>query len=146
MQAAPAHLVVPALGRARPTPGQPGSVNRVPQPRQLARAYLGRPACAAAEATATPYDGRHTYASLRIHEGDSPLLVAAALGHATGELVWRRYAHLFEEARLAPNVAMVDAIEAARASVGASGIRPLFAQGPSRGLQVAGQNDENPLA
>ena len=85
------------------------------------------------------------HASLRIHEGDSPLLVAAALGHSTGERVWRRYVHLFEEARLAPNVAMVEAIETARASVGVSGVRPLFAQDPSRGLRVAGQNAENPL-
>ena len=64
--------------------------------------------------------GRHTYASLLIHEGRSPQLVAAALGHASGELVWRRYAHVFDEARLAPSVPMVEAIEVARVAVGAS--------------------------
>jgi integrase len=41
---------------------------------------------------ATPYDDRHTYASLLIHEGRSPLLVAAALGHSTAALVWSRTA------------------------------------------------------
>jgi integrase len=81
------------------------------------RRGVWRPAATAAGVKATPYDGRHTYASLLIHEGRSPLLVSAALGHASGELVWRRYAHVFEEARLAPSVAMVDAIEAARAEI-----------------------------
>ena len=38
---------------------------------------------------ATPCDGRHTFASLLIHEGRSPLLVSAALGHASGETTWR---------------------------------------------------------
>jgi integrase len=84
---------------------------------------------------ATPYDGRHTYASLLIHEGRSPLLVSAALGHASGELVWRRYAHVFEEARLAPSVAMVDAIEAARAELERAGLRPGCSQGAVRALR-----------
>lgn len=48
---------------------------------------------------ATPYDGRHTFASLLIHEGRSPLLVSAALGHASGETTWRHYAHVFDESR-----------------------------------------------
>ena len=43
-------------------------------------------------------------------------MVSAALGHSTGELVWKRYAHVFGEARLAPNVSMVDAVYAARAT------------------------------
>jgi integrase len=83
-----------------------------------------------------PYDGRHTYASLLIHEGRSPLLVAAALGHAGGELVWRRYAHVFEEARLAPGAGMVESIEAARADLERSGLRPACAQGPVRVLRA----------
>ena len=68
---------------------------------------------------ARPADGRHTYASLLIHEGRSPLLVSAALGHASGELVWRRYGHVFAEARLASMSSMVLAIEEAREAVGA---------------------------
>jgi hypothetical protein len=64
---------------------------------------------------ATPDDGRHTHAWLLIHAGRSPLLVSAAVGHASGETTWRRDPHVFDEARRAPDVSMVDAIEAARA-------------------------------
>ena len=53
---------------------------------------------------------------------------------ATGERVWRSYAHLFEEARLAPDVAMVDAIEQARAELERAGLRPGCAQGAVRVL------------
>jgi integrase len=49
--------------------------------------------------TVSPGDGRHTFASLLIHEARSVLLVQAALGHSSGEMVWRRYAHVFEAAR-----------------------------------------------
>ena len=59
------------------------------------------PACARAGVEATPYDCRHSYASLLIHAGRSPLAVAAALGHASGETTWKHYAHVFEEAQLA---------------------------------------------
>ena len=41
-------------------------------------------------------------------------MVAAMMGHASGELIWRRYGHVFDEARLAPSVGMVDAIRTAR--------------------------------
>jgi integrase-like protein len=82
------------------------------------------PACRRAGVEATPYDGRHTYASLLIHEGRQPLLVSAALGHASGELVWRRYAHVFDAARYAQGVPMVAAIEAARESLSRAGLRP----------------------
>ena len=47
------------------------------------RSRVLAPAAAAAGVTMTPYDGRHTYASLLIHEGRSLPYVAAALGHAT---------------------------------------------------------------
>jgi integrase len=95
------------------------------------------PACERAGVRAVPNDGRHTYASLLIHEGRSPLLVAAALGHGGGELVWRRYAYVFDEARLAPTVAMVDAIEAARVQLERAGLRPACSQAPVRVLRAA---------
>ena len=88
--------------------------------------------------------GRHTYASLLIHEGRSPQLVAAALGHASGELVWRRYAHVFDEARLAPSVPMVEAIEVARVAVGASGVRPMYDGPVDEALGADPMNGENP--
>ena len=91
------------------------------------------PACRAAGVAAVPYDLRHTFCSLLIHEGRNPLLVAAAMGHASGELVWRRYGHVFEAAGLAPNVPMADAAEAARAA--ADG-RTGDASRPARHLRV----------
>jgi integrase len=48
-----------------------------------------------------PYIGRHTYASVLIHTGRSPLAVAAALGHTSAETTWKHYAHCFDKARLA---------------------------------------------
>jgi hypothetical protein len=56
---------------------------------------------------------------------------------AGGELVWRRYAHVFDEARLAPAVGMVDAIEAARAQLAHAGLRPACSQAPVRVLRAA---------
>lgn len=73
-----------------------------------------KPACAAAGIEANPYDGRHSYASLLIHSGRSPLAVAAALGHASAETTWKHYAHLFDEARLASSVDPEQAIRTAR--------------------------------
>jgi integrase len=64
--------------------------------------------------TAAPYDLRHSFCSLLIHEGRNPLLVAAAMGHSSAQLIWKSYGHVFEAARLAPAVPMVDAILAAR--------------------------------
>ena len=61
-----------------------------------------------------------TFCSLLIHEGRSPLMVAAMMGHASGELIWRRYGHVFDEA-LASSVGMVDAIQAARKELEGSG-------------------------
>ena len=115
--AEPAHLVAPALGRPDRRP--PDGVDLASAFLDLGnwRARTWRRACAQAGVVATPYDGRHTYASLLIHEGRSPLLVAAAMGHASGELIWRRYGHVFEEARLAAGASMVEAIEAARAEL-----------------------------
>lgn len=58
--------------------------------------------------------GRHTYASLLIHEGYSLPSVTAALGHESSTTTLRHYAHVFAEARLATAEKMVPAIEAAR--------------------------------
>lgn len=43
-----------------------------------------------------------------------PLLVADAMGRASGELIWRTYGHVFAEADLAHAVPMVEAITEAR--------------------------------
>lgn len=86
---------------------------------------------------ATPYAGRRTYISLRIHAGDSPLVVAAAVGHTNGETIWRHYAREFERARTATPVPLAHAVETARRALASPGsVRQVCAKpgpGPSRG-------------
>lgn len=103
------------------------------------RARSFKPACAAAGIAANPYDGRHSYASLLIHAGRSPLAVAAALGHASAETTWNHYAHLFEEARLASSLDPEGAIRAARAAHEPTpGVRPECAEVQRRHLRLVG--------
>jgi integrase len=71
------------------------------------------PACRAADVKATPYDLRHTYVSLRFHEGATYPAVMAATGHSRATTT-ARYTHLYEEAQLAPRTPMDEAIWAAR--------------------------------
>ena len=94
------------------------------------RRRVWKPACAAAAVPeANPYDGRHTYASLLIHDGRSPLAVAAAMGHASAETTWRHYIHIFEGARTAEQVPIEEAIAAAR-------VRPVCVEKPRRHLRL----------
>jgi integrase len=65
----------------------------------------------------SPYDGRHTYASLLIHEGRSLPYVTAALGHSTAKTTLDHYAHTYAEAQLGTAMKMVDAILEARRGV-----------------------------
>jgi integrase len=81
------------------------------------RSRAFKPAAVLAGIDANPYDGRHSYASLLIHSGRSPLAVAAALGHASAETTWKHYAHLFDEARLASSTDPEEAIWSARRAV-----------------------------
>ena len=43
----------------------------------------------------TPYELRHTFASMLIDEGWSPVHVAQAMGNSP-DVVWKHYAHAFE--------------------------------------------------
>jgi len=74
-------------------------------------------------APCTPYDGRHTFASLLIHEGRSLPYVAAAMG-SSAQTVLKHYTHLFDEARLAPRVSMLEAIRAARVDLCSPNVDP----------------------
>ncbi len=65
----------------------------------------------------SPYDGRHTYASLLIHGGRSLPYVTAALGHSTAKTTLDHYAHTYAEAQLGTATRMVDAILEARRGV-----------------------------
>ena len=69
---------------------------------------------------ATPYNLRHTAASLWIAEGRTPHEVAKLLGHSTPALTLSTYGHLFDEAQLMPNEDVQAAAERARADAAAS--------------------------
>ena len=100
------------------------------------RSRVWADACETARVKAAPYDGRHTYASLLIHEGRALPYVTAALGHASATTTLDHYAHVFDEARLAPAVGMVEAIETARAELEARGVYPMCTRHPVRVLRA----------
>src|SRR3954453_2155854 len=60
------------------------------------------------------YDGRHTAASLLIHEDRSLPYVTAFLGHSPAKTTLDHYAHVYAEAQLGAAVKMADAILDAR--------------------------------
>ena len=60
-----------------------------------------------------PYDLRHSFASLLLHEGRSVIYVARQLGHGA-QLTMRTYGHVIEELEDAPRISAEDAILAAR--------------------------------
>ncbi|TMK41131.1 MAG: hypothetical protein E6G56_04470 [Actinobacteria bacterium] len=62
---------------------------------------------------ARPYDLRHSFASLLLHEGRSPIYVARQLGHGAA-LTMGTYGHVIDELDDAPRIAAEDAIQSAR--------------------------------
>jgi integrase len=60
-----------------------------------------------------PYDLRHSFASLLLHEGRSVIYVARQLGHSA-QLTMRTYGHVIDELEDAPRIVAEDAIVAAR--------------------------------
>ncbi len=91
--------------------------NRQPLDGHNWRQRVWTPACERARLKAAPYDGRHTYASLLIHEGRALPYVTAALGHASASTTLNNYAHLFDAARLETGIGMEDAIFRAREQI-----------------------------
>ncbi len=73
-----------------------------------------------------PYDLRHSFASLLVHEGRSVIYVARQLGHGA-DLTLKTYGHVISEFEDAPRLAAQDAIEKART---AADVRKVFASGP----------------
>ena len=100
------------LERAR---GQPDELVGGPRDIRNWRSRVFAPAAEAAKVSASPADGRHTYASLMLGSGVNPLLVAAQMGHSTPETTYSRYAHVIAEA--APGIPITEAIERARRTV-----------------------------
>jgi integrase len=85
-----------------------------------------RPALAGAGlAYQRPYDLRHSFASLLLHEGRSVIYVARQLGHGA-ELTMKTYGHVMEDLEDAPRISAEDAVAAARRGkhVGAALGRP----------------------
>jgi hypothetical protein len=62
---------------------------------------------------ARPYDLRHSFASLLLHEGRSVIYVARQLGHGA-ELTMRTYGHVIDELEDAPRLPAEEAIRAVR--------------------------------
>jgi integrase len=62
---------------------------------------------------ARPYDLRHSFASLLLHEGRSPIYVARQLGHGAA-LTMGTYGHVIDELEDAPRLGAEDAIRQAR--------------------------------
>ena len=60
-----------------------------------------------------PYDLRHSFASLLLHEGRSVMYVARQLGH-DAQMTLGTYGHVIDELDDAPRIAAEDAILAAR--------------------------------
>lgn len=65
----------------------------------------------------TPYDCRHTFGSLLIHEGRDILEVQRALRHASATTTLRHYAHQFAEWKGRDKVSLLEAVETARDQV-----------------------------
>ena len=95
---------------------------------------------------ATPYDLRHSYASLLFHEGQGIREVMLAMGHNSPTTTERHYLHIYEEARLAPRMGLAEAALAARASVAGRTTGPVRDQGAPAALDPDPLGDETPLA
>jgi len=72
---------------------------------------------AAGLAHARPYDLRHSFASLLLHEGRSVIYVARQLGH-DARLTLTRYGHVIDELEDMPRIEAESAIASARLAVG----------------------------
>jgi integrase len=77
---------------------------------------FGELLAAAGVAQARPYDLRHSFASLLLHEGRDVIYVARQLGHGA-ELTLRTYGHVIEELEDSPQLPAEEAIERARIEV-----------------------------
>ena len=79
------------------------------------------------EAAGKPYDGRHSFASLLLHEGKNLAYVAEQLGDSI-DTVQRTYLHVIEELVGQPITAAEETIRAARRRVASEGVRRVCAE------------------
>ena len=73
-----------------------------------------KPAARAAGVRCVPYDLRHSFASLLIHEGRSIGYVSAQMGHASQTLTLQHYSHWFDEAALRTRAGLSELVADAR--------------------------------
>lgn len=95
-------------------PGHDGAPWSEPAYQSWRRRAFRRALDAAGVERARPYDLRHSFASLLLHEGRSVIYVARQLGH-DARLTLTRYGHVIEELDGSPNTDAEAAIRAARA-------------------------------
>jgi integrase len=77
---------------------------------------------------ARPYDLRHSFASLLLHEGRSVMYVARQLGH-DARLTLSTYGHVIDELDDAPRIGAEEAIRAAREISCVTGVSRTAAEG-----------------
>lgn len=94
--------------------GQPWSANGFEKWRR--RRFLKLLAAVGIE-RARPYDLRHSFASLLLHEGRDVIYVARQLGHGA-ELTLRTYGHVIDELEDTPRLSAEEAIRLARNGTG----------------------------
>jgi len=93
-----------------------------------------------------PYDLRHSFASLLLHEGRNVIYVARQLGHGA-ELTTRTYGHVIDELEDAPQLPAEEAIRQAREALREKGMYPFRTSRPTAGqatLWESPANDERP--
>jgi integrase len=83
------------------------------------RRAFGRAVEAAGLERARPYDLRHSFASLLLHEGRSVIYVARQLGHEA-RLTLTRYGHVIDELEDTPQMDAEAAVAEARVAAGGS--------------------------
>lgn len=98
-------------------PGQDGQPWTQAAYQSWRRRAFGRAIRAAGLAHARPYDLRHSFASLLLHEGRSVIYVARQLGH-DARLTLTRYGHVMDELEDTPRIEAEAAIADARRKAG----------------------------
>ena len=101
-------------------PGKEGQVWTQAAYQSWRRRAFNRGVQAAGLVHARPYDLRHSFASLLLHEGRSVIYVARQLGHDT-RLTLTRYGHVIDELEDTPRIEAEVAIANARLAVEARG-------------------------
>jgi integrase len=113
-------LLFPAEG------GHQWTANGFEKWRQRRYANLLKPA---GLSSGRPYDLRHSFASLLLHEGRDVIYVARQLGHGA-ELTLRTYGHVIEELEDSPQLPAEEAIRRARQELRERGMYPFCTSRP----------------